>query len=64
MFDTDIQNVGRKSDSVGWDRHFLMVFGNMTKRAEMAALKERNSITSKMKTMSPRAVKPLNWCGV
>ena len=41
-----------------------MVLGNMMNRAEMAVEKQRKSMMSKMKTMSPRTVRPLNLCGV
>jgi hypothetical protein len=64
MLTTEIQKVGKKSDSVGCERHFLIVFGNMMNRIVRSVLKTKKRMMSKMNITSPITSSPENLCGV
>lgn len=64
MLRRDIQNVGKNSDSVGCERLAMTVLGNMIMRRDIMVVKVRNRMMSRIYTMSPKIVRPLNRCGV
>lgn len=55
---TEIQNVGKKSDSVGCVRHFARDFGYRVKRVMIVAVKRIKRMMERMKKISPIAVSP------
>lgn len=64
ILNNEIQNVGKKRDSVASCNEAENALGYNINRAEIPEHKRMKRHKSKMKTMSPKIVRPLNLCGV